>query len=260
MATDQRPHLSINAKLINKPMPSLFSRLSLAAAAIALTQQAASAATIYTSRAAFDAANSGFPTTVSDFEGLVGTSFPGNYDAYTGYQTTHPSGITVDGNQYVGTGPYGRETYLIHASTGGGHYNIAGNHTLVLGRQSGSIDVASNVFVYGFDYRLDRNQTAFPTNILATVTFADTTTVDYTLNVINGTSFWGIYSASAIDSISFNSAQPGGYTGDFTPYLLVDNVVSAVPEPSQTIASGLAAGFALTIVGRRNRKKSTAAL
>ncbi len=242
-------------------MLSLFSRASLAAAAIALTQQAATAATIYTSRAAFDAANTGFSTTVTDFEGVVGTSVPANYDAYTGYQTTSVNGITVDGNKYVGSGPFGYETYLIHASSSGGLYHIAGNHTLVLGRQSGLIDVAPNIFVYGFDYRLDRNQNSFPTTVSALVTFADTSTANYTLDIINGTSFWGIYSASAIDTISFSSAQTGGtYTGLYTPYLLVDNVVSAVPEPSQSIASGLVAGFALSIVGRRNRKKATAAI
>lgn len=247
-------------------MPSLFSRLSLAAAAICLTQQAATAATVYTNRTTFNTATTALDKTSNDFESLVGTpSYPENYGGGTGYQTTDPSGITVDGHQYVGSGPFGKETYILNEDVSGGLYDLDGNYSLLLGRQSGTVTLDSGVFAFGFEYKLDGNMNTFPRFIAVDVTFVDSTVENFTLDIINGTSFWGIYSSSAIEHIDFFSGQPDGtYTGDYTPYLLVDNVVSgkisAVPEPSQSIASGIVAGFALSIVGRRNRKKSTAAI
>lgn len=250
-------------------MLSLFSRASLAAAAICLTQQAALATTVYTSRTTFNTATAALDKTANDFESLVGTpSYPENYGGGTGHQVIGYMGITVDGNNYLGNGPFGYETYILNEDVSGGLYDLDGSYSLVLGRNQGIISLDSDVFAFGFEYRLDRNQLNLPTTIEAYVIFEGGGLSQYTLNVVDGTSFFGIYASSPISLIEFQSSQgsntSGNYVGDYTPYLLVDNVVSgkisAVPEPSQSIASGLVAGFALSIVGRRNRKKATAAI
>lgn len=250
-------------------MLSLFSRASLAAA-LTLSPLAAHAATTFTSRTAFNAATTTLTKTSNDFESLVGTpSFPDNYPGGGGYTTNSSSGIIVDHATFVGRiGLFDYQTSILHSSVAGGLYSLDGDYSLLLGRESAIVTFNSDVFAFGFEYRLDRTlrtDLPYPAVQIATIfRFEDGSSGVYGMSTLtNGSSFFGVSSTSAIQSIEFFCDQiPEYYNGPSTPFLLLDNVVSgtvsAVPEPSQSIASALVAGFALTIVGRRNRKCITA--
>lgn len=244
----------------------------LTAALLTLSPLAAHAATTFTSRDAFNAATTTLTTTSNDFESLVGTpGFPDNYPGGGGYTTNSSSGIIVDHATFVGRiGLYDYETSILHSSVAGGLYSLDGDYSLLLGRESAIVTFDTDVFAFGFEFRLDRNlRTDLPfasVKMAALFRFEDSSMDVYDLiTPTNDSSFFGAYSASAIRSIEFFCEQlPEYYNGPRTPYFLLDNVVSgtvsAVPEPSQSIASSLVAGFALTIISRRNRKKATATI
>jgi hypothetical protein len=226
--------------------------------------RAASGTTIFTDRTSFDSATAAFERKTNDFDSIVGTDVPANYPYGVGYETGSPQGITVDGVNFLGRGPFENwETYILRDDNDGGHYdlddNIDGNFVVLVGRQYGQISFDQGVHAFGFDYRLSRGVGDYPVpgSLKATIYFDGGETSDYVMDTVDGALFFGVYSAASIERISFNNTVPLVQNPTWSPYLLVDNMtlasVSAAPEPTSCLASCTVVGFAFGIVGRRRR-------
>lgn len=207
---------------------------------------------VFTDRATFEA-STGLLTT-QNFESIVGTpGFPNNYpNGGTGYYTLNPNGISLDGVEYVGSGDFGYETYILGNDVDAGGYSLNGTFALTGGRTLTDIYLPGGTNAFGADVgAVEQN-----TGVLHLTVFlrgGGTELLDF--NVTQRSQFFGYTNGLGIDRIKLDTNGSGYY-----PYTIIDNVslggptVIATPEPSSIALLGLG-GISLGLGTWRRRLK-----
>ena len=238
----------------------------LALAALALLGVTAScpaqAQTFYSDRTSFDAASTNLTTLT--FENLIGTpAFPQNYSNGTGYYNRNPTGITVNGVQFVGQNNYDGipyETFIIGPDVGGGAYSLNGTTSLVGGRASLTVTLPLGTTSFGTD--IGQANLGSPIIIDALVTLANSQSYSQVLDFTAGSKeFFGFTAASPIATVLF--LNPNDPDNSLPPYAIYDNVSfgsnAAVPEASTLVSTGLLLCLGLGgLMGSVRRRKAQA--
>jgi hypothetical protein len=206
------------------------------------------ASTIYTTRTAYDAAITN-PTDIN-FENLVGTpGYPANYPIGTGYYNNNATGITVNGVNFVGSGSFGYETYVLGPDVSP-IYTLNSTYTLIGGRTITDITLPNGVYAFGTDIGLAGSSLG---TLQVTYYLRDNTTQSTSLDITQQNQFLG-FVGSDIDHITLDSGGLG-----LNPYTLLDNITLANDSPTPSPEPGtimlLGSGLAGTIFVRRRVRK-----
>jgi hypothetical protein len=203
------------------------------------------AALVFTDRTLFNAAVSNSETIT--FDNLIGTPlYPQNYPGGSGYFNQSTSGIDVNGINFVGSGWYGTETYILDASVASGYYSLNGTSALLGGRTFTTVTMQNGQNYFGTDIGFDNYNTG---TITATIFLKDNTSLVSVININQRSQFFGV-AGGEIDHITFDSGGQG-----LSPYTLLDNVTySATPTPIPAAVYLLGSGL-MGLVGLRRKKR-----